>query len=445
MSTQNRDNRPAPTPRSSQDYAQGIVRTGAWIIALAVLPIGAWIFLAPLSMAVVAPGSVKVDLNRRPVQHLEGGIVHTVLVRNGQRVNAGDPVLMLGDVRVSADRNRLAYRVDAERASLSRLQAEQALASHVAFPEHLLKTAKSDPRVFQALAKERSLFNTRRESLNSEVALMGIQKERIEHEMTSLRAQIEQTRISLELQQKFLESNRGLVKDGFISSTRIEQIQATVADYAAKIEQQRSELARAAQRQADVDLKIRTIQNQYAQAASDQLKETAARFAELEQEQRKSEDAAQRQIVTAPASGEILDLKFTSPGSVIRPGEPIAEIVPCDANLLIEAQIRPEDISNVHQGQFARVKFTAFKYRNSRMVSGKVTYVAADRLTDQFSRLPYYSVLIQADVESLRESGDLIIQAGMPAEVYIEGSKQTAFEYLAEPVMATVRKAGRSM
>src|SRR5690606_12102922 len=121
-----------------------------------------WIGLAPLSMAVVAPGFVKVDLNRRPVQHLEGGIVRAVLVRDGQSVQAGDAVLMLGDVHVDADRNRLAYRINVERASVARLEAERIRAKTLAFPAELQEEARRDARVREALDKEVSLFKTRR-------------------------------------------------------------------------------------------------------------------------------------------------------------------------------------------------------------------------------------------------------------------------------------------
>ncbi|HSD60034.1 MAG TPA: HlyD family type I secretion periplasmic adaptor subunit [Burkholderiales bacterium] len=431
--------------RSSREHALRLVRGGWWIVLGAVVPLGAWLVLAPLSMAVVAPAFVKVDLNRRPVQHLEGGIVRTVLVRDGQRVNAGDPVLVLGDVGVDADRNRLDYRVNVERAALARLEAEQALARILVFPKDLRAAAANDERVRQALAKETALFDARRNSLASEVALMHTQRERVEQEIAALNAQIVQAESSLALQRKDLEANRGLLKDGFISPARLAQIEAVVLDYASKLEERRSELARAAQRLVDSDLKIKSLQNQYAQAASDQLKITAARLGEIEQEQRKSEDAATRQVVVAPASGEVIDLKFTSPGAVVRPGEPIAEIVPSDVRLMIEAHIRPEDINHVHQDQNARIRFTAFKYRSTAMVTGKVTYVSGDRLIDRTNNFPYYSVTILADADSLRSAGELRLQAGMPAEVYIEGSKQTPLQYLAEPITSTIRRAGRQM
>jgi hypothetical protein len=279
----------------------------------------------------------------------------------------------------------------------------------------------------------------------NEGARMKVQRVHVEEEIASLRAQIAQAKSSLVLQEKFYEANQGLLKGGFISPTRLQQMEATVADYAAKLEEQRSALSRAVQRLVDSDLKINSVQNEYAKAASDQVKATAARLGEIEQEMRKSEDAALRQVVLAPASGEVIDLKFTSPGAVVRPGEPIAEIVPSEAQLLIEARIRPEDVSHVYLDQNAKVKFTAFRYRSTSMATGKVTYVSGDRLIDRANNFPYYSVIILVDADSLRTAGGLKVTAGMPAEVYIEGTKQTPLQYITEPITSTVRKAGRQI
>ena len=152
-----------------------------------------------------------------------------------------------------------------------------------------------------------------------------------------------------------------------------------------------------------------------------------------------------RQAVTAPATGEVIDLKFTSAGAVIRPGDPIADIVPHDAPLMIEAQVRPEDINNVQRNQPARIKFTAFKYRNTNMVTGKVTYVSADRFIDRATNAPFYTALILADPDSLLSTKELKMLAGMPAEVYIEGTIQTPLQYLTAPITSTMLKASRQL
>ena len=435
----------AAPPRDTERQAVRLVRAGCWIVLGALLPIALWMALAPLAMAVVAPAVVKVDLNRRPVQHLEGGTVREVLVRDGQHVKAGDPVLVLGDMRVEADRNRLDYRVQVERVALARLEAEQKLAPQLRFPDDLLQAARQDPRIEEAMAKESGLFKAQRQSLDGGTALMRTQRERVEQEIAAVKAQIAQAQQSLELQRRDLENNRGLIREGFISPSRISQMEATVIDYGARLEERRGELARADQRLAEIDLKIQSTRNDYVRAASDQLKAAVQRLGEIEQEQRKSDDAARRQVVVAPASGVVIDLKFTSAGAVVGPGEAIADIVPSGTPLMVEARVRPEDIANVNLGQRARVKFTAFKYRNTMMVGGKVNYVSADRLVDRQTGNPYYTALVLADPEAIAAVGDLKLQAGMPAEVYIEGSKQTALQYLVEPITTTLRRAGRQM
>lgn len=436
---------PTSARRTTQQQARGLVRAGWWVVMGAVVPITLWMALAPLAMAVVAPAVVKVDLNRRPVQHLEGGTVREVLVRDGQQVQAGEPVLVLGDVRVDADRNRLDYRVLVERAAIARLEAEHAVMATLRFPDELQRAGKQDPRVAHALVKEAALFRAQRHSLDSGTTLMRAQRERVEHEIAAVQAQIAQAQQSLELQRADLEANRGLIKQGYIAATRIAQLEAVVMDYAAKLEERRTELARAQQRLVEIDLKIQSARNDYVKAASDQLKAATQRLSEIEQEQRKSDDAAKRQVVVAPASGEIIDLKFTSPGAVVGPGEAIADIVPSGSPLMVEAHIRPEDIANVHQGQRARVKFTAFRYRNTMLVDGKVTYVSGDRLVDRQTGVPYYTATIVADPQALASVGDIKLQAGMPAEVYIEGSRQTTLQYLAEPITTTLRRAARQM
>jgi len=430
---------------ASEEQGRRLGRLGMRIFVAALLPLAAWVCLAPLSMAVVAPAYVKVDLNRRPIQHLEGGIVRKVLVRDGQHVRAGEPVLMLGDVGVDVDRNRLAYRAVVERAALARLESEQLRAGVLRFPDDLQDAARRDPRVAQALAKEASLFASRRTSLESEVALMRAQREQVGSESVALRAQIANIERSLALQRQDLELNRGLQRDQFISAAKLSQLEAGVSDYASKVDERRSELARAGGRIADIDLRIRSLQNAYVQTASDEVKASLARLADIDQEMRKTDDAARRQVVVAPAGGEIIDLKFTSPGAVVRPGDSIAEIVPSDARLMLEAHIRPEEINHVQLRQKARIKFTALKYRGAPMIDGEVAYISADRLVDKGTGQSYFSVLVAANEKSLGAHRELKLQAGMSAEVYIDGSSQTPLQYLVEPVMSTVRKAGRQL
>jgi membrane fusion protein, epimerase transport system len=423
--------------------ARSLSSWGLAVVLGGLLPVAAWMAFAPLSSAVVAQAYVKVDLNRRPVQHSEGGMVRQVLVRDGQRVKQGEPLLVLGDVSVDADKNRLDYRVKTERASLARLDAEQGMQQSLNFPPEVVEAAKADPRLAEQLAKERALFAARRDALLGQVQLLHSQRDKVAEEVVALRAQIAQASESMKFQKVDLDTNNKLRKDGFVSATRISQIEGAIADYGVKLEERRSELARAQQRMLDIDLRVSAMQGEYRQQASDQLKVATARLSEIEQEQRKSVDASVRQVITAPASGEVIGLKYPVPGAVIPPRETIADIVPDDTRLVTEARIRPDDINRIAQGQPADIRFTAFKYRTTQLVSGKVIYISADRLVDRATEAPYYSVLVEADPASLAKAGDLKLLAGMPAEVFIEGEKRTPLQYLLEPVTQVLRHAGR--
>ncbi len=423
--------------------ARSLVRIGALVLLLGLLPLAAWMVLAPLASAVVAPGVVKVELNRRPVQHAEGGIVREVHVRVGQRVAEGQTLLVLGDVAVNADMQRWDSRVRSERASMARLEAEQSGAAGVVFPPDVLEAARADAGLTELLTNERALFGARRGALTSQVALLRSQQSKVNEESQALRAQIERAREALKLQGQELSANQGLLKEGFISSARVTQIEAQMADYGVKLEERRSELARAEQRLVDTSLRIKAMENDYRQQASDQLKVTQARLAEIQQEQRKTGDAAKRQVITSPVAGEVMDLKVTAPGAVIPPRETIAEIVPDNQALIIEALLRPEDINRVRRGQLAQLRFTAFAYRTTKLVDGTVKYISADRMVDRQSNSAFYVAHIEADSAKLKEAGDLKLLAGMPVEVYIEGEKRTVLQYLMEPLTQVVQRAGR--
>ena len=423
--------------------AHRLARRAAMVLLVGIVPVAAWLTLAPLSAAVVAHSFVKVDLDRRVVQHAEGGTVREVKVRDGQHVVQGEPLLVLGDVSVDADLNRLNYRVAVERASLARLETEQMSAASVQFPAQVVEAARSDPRLVEQMAKERALFSARRDALIGQSVLLRSQQVKVAQEASGLRAQISQATESLKHQMAELQTNRRLLDDGFISATRISQLEATVADYGVKLEEKRSDLARAEQRLLDADLRIKSLEGDYRQQASDQLKVSAARLAEIEQEQRKIVDASSRQVIVAPVTGDVINLKFTTPGSVVSPREHIADIVPSNPRLVVEAHVNTEDVSRVQQGQPAEIRFTAFKVRTARLVAGKVFYVAADRTLDQATHQAYYVVLIEADPASVASAGDVKLLAGMPAEVFLKGEERTPLQYLIEPVTQVLRRAGR--
>lgn len=429
------------------DKARAITRQGRLIVGAVMVPAFAWMAFAPLSSAVVAGGYVKVDLNRAIVQHLEGGTVRAVHVRDGQHVKAGEPLLELGDVSVNADMTRLTQRLLFERAGQARLETEQARRPSLEFPADLVRASQSDTVLREQMDKEQGLFRARLGALTSNAGLLQKQRATIQREIESLHGQVRSAQESIGVQSRELDLNKRLSKDGLVSDVQVMQLEASIADYRGKISERNAELARADQRIGDIDLRLTAMENDYRQSASDQLKTAMIRIQEVEQELRKASDASRRQVLTAPVDGEVIGLRVTTPGGVLVPREPVAEIVPTNPRLIVEAQLRTEDIDRVHKGQDADLRFTAFKYRTTDVVKGKVTYVGADRQVQRETGMPYYTVNIEVDPESVRHAvkdhPDAKLQAGMPAEVYLQGTSRTPLQYLLEPITQVMRRAAR--
>jgi membrane fusion protein, epimerase transport system len=228
-----------------------------------------------------------------------------------------------------------------------------------------------------------------------------------------------------------------------VQKTRILTLQRAVAEYEAKYGEHRAQASQARQRATELELRILSIRNQYVQLAADELKDTTARIFDLDERIRPSKDASQRQRITAPIAGEVVGLRIFSPGSVIGPREILMEIVPDDKRLIIEARIRPDDINYVRAGSHADIRLTAYKQRTTPLVEGKVSYVSGDRMVDEQTKQPYYVVHINVSPESLAQAGNLTLQAGMPAEVFMRTDSRTAFDYLFAPVTDYLRRAMR--
>lgn len=292
---------PALAPKGDVDLvaqhlqkARAIARQGGLIIGVVMIPALAWISMAPLASAVVAGGYVKVDLNRSVIQHLEGGTVRAVHVRDGQHVKVGDPIIELGDVSVNADRTRLEQRLWSERAGQSRLEAEQARQTSLEFSPALVAASRNDAVLRDQMNKEQALFRAHLTSLSSNTSLLNKQRATIQREMESMQGQARSAQESIEVQSRELELHRKLAKDGLVSDTQVMQLEASIADYRGKIASSTADRARADQRIGDIDLRLNQIENDYRQSASDQLKVAMVRIQEIEQELRKATDASRR-------------------------------------------------------------------------------------------------------------------------------------------------------
>ena len=307
---------------------------------------GVWTATAPVSGAVVAQAQVKVELNRKTVQHQEGGIVREILVRDGQTVRAGQPLIVVGDVRSDAELSLLQDQLRAERIRSRRAAAEAALEARFAAPADLA----GRPDAAEHLARERALFVARRRTLDEHLDSLRSQIREAHAQMAALESQIEATDTSAKLSAEELEINDKLAQQGFVQRTRLLALQRTAADYRAHLGEYRSDLAVARQRVGELEARIAQARNQYQQQAADEMKEAAAKVRELEERLRPSQDQVERQLVRSPVDGEVMAMRVSAVGEVIGPREPILDVVPAREKLVVEARIHPQDIDSCAQG-----------------------------------------------------------------------------------------------
>ena len=403
---------------------RGIVPVAA-AVALAV----AWSMSAPLSGAVIAPAQLKVELNRKTVQHQEGGIVREILVRDGQKVRAGEPLVVVGDVRSDSTLKLLQDQLAAERIREARAAAEAALAPHFDAP---------------ADSRERALFAARRRILDEQIASLQAQIREAESQASALQAQIEATETSARLSGEELRMNEELARQGFVHRTRILALQRTEADYRARIGEYRGELAAARQRIADLRARIAQARNLYQGEAADELRDASAKVRDLEERLRPSQDQVERQIVRSPVDGEVMALRVTALGAVIGPREPILDVVPGQEKLVVEARIRPQDIDHVRKDARAEVRLVnAFDSRTAPLLAGKVAFVSADRIKFADSPESWFAATVEIDAAEIARHPGLRLQAGMPAELYVTTPARTLVAYLAKPFEAFASRALR--
>ena len=420
-----------------------MVWTGVTVILVGVVGMGGWALFAPLSGAVIAQGFVKVDMNRKVIQHQEGGIVKDILVRDGDRVRQGQVLMVIQDVRVDASLDLLRNQLDSERAKAARLEAERAFRPGPEFPPEFARRAEAEGKLTEILKRETVLFTARRQALDSQIAELRKQIRESGLEAQALTEQIAAEERALKLQRDELAANQELLKQGYIQKTRILGLERAVAEYEARFGEHRAELSKTRQRTSELELRILSMRNSYMQAAADELKETTGRMFDLEERIRPTLDAADRQKIVAPISGEVVGQRVFTAGAVVGPREVLMELVPQEQTLIIEARLRPEDINNVRIGTEADVRLTAYKQRTTPLVEGKVSYVSADRLTEaNRPDLPYYVVHVEVAPRALADVG-LKLQAGMPAEIFMRTDARTAFDYLAAPVTAYLRRGMR--
>ena len=422
--------------------ARRFIAWGAGLIVLAFGLGGAWAGLAPLSGAVIAGGSVKVEANRKTVQHLEGGIVKRILVKDGTYVKAGQPLIVIGDERTTAENTIVNGDLYAELAKAARLQAERDGAATPAFPAQLIEH-QTDRRVIDAMRVENNLFQSKRRSLQEQLHLIQEQIDQAKLEIGGLQSQAESNVAAAGLMQQELEANQNLQKLNFVSKMQVLRLQRGQEEYTMRRGENLASLAKAKQKITDLNMRSATLRNEYLQTASSELASAQSRIADLQARVKSSDDAVMRQQILAPIAGTIVDLKVFTEGGIVAPREALLDIVPDETALLVEARVNLDDIRHLQLGMAADIRFSAYHARGTPVVRGELIYISADRLLDRDTGAAYYQTRVKVPQEALKAAGDLNLQPGMRAEVFLKTGDRTALDYLLEPVLSSLRRASR--
>ena len=421
--------------------AELVRQTRRMLLPLAVVAglIALWSAMAPLSGAVVASGQVKVELNRKTVQHQEGGIVREILVRDGERVRAGQPLVMVGDVRSDSELSLLQDQLRAARIRSARAEAEAALQSRFTAPADLA----GQPDAAEHLAREHALFTARRRTLDEQIAALEKQIREAHAQAGALEARITATETSARLSAEEVEMNNKLVREGFINRTKLLGLQREASDYVAHVGEYRSELAIARQRVGELEARIAQARNQYQQQAADELKEASAKVRELGEKLRPSQDQVERQMVRSPVDGEVMSMHVSAVGEVVGPREAILDVVPEHEKLVVEAHIHPQDIDHVHKDAPAEVRLSAFDARTVPLLPAKVVFISPDRVTEPDSGESWFVATVEVDSTSLKNYPQIHLHAGMPAELFVTTPERTLFQYLTKPLNLFASRAMR--
>jgi epimerase transport system membrane fusion protein len=424
------------------DSARGAMIAGAAIMAAFFLGLGGWAAFAPLNSAAVAPAVVKVEGNRKSVQHLEGGIVKELRVSEGDKVATEQTLILLDDTQARAAVDVYSKQYDELTAQEARLIAERDGAAAVQFPQALI-ARRAEPDVAAIIAGQTNLFKSRRTTLTGTVDVLRKKISQTQEQIVGLEGQA--AAYKRQLQSTHNENNglRDLFKKGYVPRQRMLELERSEAALEGQIAEVSSNILRARQSIEEVNVQIVQAQSdRLAQVAND-LRDVQVKLLEIGPKVSSAKETLRRTEIRSPYAGVVVGLTAFSVGGVISPGEKIMDVVPEKGGLIVEATVAPEDVKDLHVGMRAEVHLTAYKQRTVPIIHGKVLQVSADRLTDTKTGAGYYLAQIKVDEQELAELKDVRLAPGMPALVMIPTGERSALDYLLRPLTDSLRKSFR--
>jgi len=421
--------------RAASD-TRGIARKGLLLLALGLGGFCLWAAVAPLDEGVPTAGTVVIDTKRKAVQHLVGGIVDEVLVREGQMVEKDQVLMRLDDAVSRANFESIRQRYLGLSAMQVRLLAEQAGAKTLKFGEDLVSAAAADPFMAAQITNQRQLFQSRRQALAADLAEMDAAMESVVTQRDAAKTMLKQRESQLASLQEELRSLRGLVKDGYAPRNRLLELERALADVMANKANLDGNILNAVSSTKQLRQRKLARQSEYRKEVETQLADVS-REVQADAEKFKVQVADLKRVaIRSPAAGQVVGLAVQTVGAVVQSGQKLMDIVPEQQTLMVEARIAPHLIDKVHSGLVADIRFNTFAHSPQLVVPGEVVSVSGDLLADQGAQsMPYFLARLQVTPEGMKKLGSRQMQAGMPAEVVIKTGSRTMLTYLLSPLL----------
>lgn len=415
-------------------------KLGWWIVLAGFGGFILWASFAPLDKGVPISGTVTVASHLQAVQHQTGGIVDSILVKEGDHVKVGQILVRMNDVQIKAQAEITRSQLYTARAVEARLLAERDSENEIKFPAELL-SLQSDPRVANNIIIQNQLFTSRRLALQHEIAALDEGTAGLKVQLRGLEA----SKISKNQQLKFLEEQlvnlRDLAEDGFVPRNRVLDLERNYSQLAGEISSDIGNIGRT-QRQI-TELEQRRIQRQqeYQKEVRQQLSDIQREADSLSSRLSGQDFELANVEVRAPVDGIVVGMNVFTEGGVIGPGFKLMDIVPSDDVLVITGQVPVHLIDKVHIDLSVDLIFSALNQKKTPNIPGTVTQVSADRLTDERTGLPYYNMKAKVTSNGMKQLSDQQIRAGMPVEIFIKTGERSLMSYLFKPILDRVHSS----
>ncbi|MES2723375.1 MAG: HlyD family type I secretion periplasmic adaptor subunit [Pseudomonadota bacterium] len=412
---------------------------GAGVVAVFVVAIMIWAAVTPIRSAILAPGLVRVEANRKVIQHQLGGTVKAIPVREGQRVALGQPLLLLDDVQARASVDVFQNQSDALTAQSARFEAEATGRRAISFPPSLTGRM-SDPRVAGLIQDQQLLFSTRLQFFDSQADVLNQRQSQIESQISGVQAQLDALEESVRLTKEELAGYQTLYEKGYAPKTLILRYDRTLADLAGRRGALNAEITRLRQQKGETRLQLNSLRDQRVSQAAEGLRQMQSNLSDISPRLTAASQVLTHSVMRSPADGYVLDLSPSTVGGVITPGQVLMNIVPANAPLIVSARIIPADIDSVRVGMQAQVRLTAFNFQKVSPVMGEVTAVSADQLSDTKTGEGYFRADIRIPPQELAKlPKGAKLSPGMPASVSIVTGTRTILSYVVSPLTDTIR------